>query len=101
MPTAKARPPSVIRLIVLTRQPKPNHGRHQGERNIQHDDQHASPIAQEEEHHQSGQPGSEQPLDRQTADGARDIWGLIELEADLNVVGQARPASWSDCASLR
>ena len=62
MPTASARPPSVIRLTVCPLEPQRDHRRQQRQRDVQHDDQRAPPVAQEQQHHQPGQDRAEQPL---------------------------------------
>ena len=54
-PTASARPPSVMMLIVWPVSPEQHHGAEQRERNVEHDDQRAAPVAQEEQHHQAGE----------------------------------------------
>ena len=47
----------------LARQPQADDGRQQRERDVEHDDDHAAPVAQEQQHHQPGQHRAEQPLD--------------------------------------
>ena len=67
--------------------PQREQGRGDGERDVEHDDDGAAPVAQEQQHHQPRQHRAERPFRRQPADGAGDVRRLIELVADL-----ARPA---------
>ena len=67
--------------------PEQNHGAEQGERNIQDHDQGAAPVAQEEQHHQAGERRAEQAFGDQAADGVGDVGRLVELQADVDVVG--------------
>ena len=55
MPTARARPPSVIRLIVCPVSHRATTAPSRAKRNVEHDDDHAPPVAQEQQHHQPGQ----------------------------------------------
>ena len=78
----------------LPGQPQGDHGApSRAKRDVQHDDDHAPPVAQEQQHHQPGQDGPEQPLDADAPHGPRDVRRLVELEADLDVLGQRPPAS--------
>ena len=61
--------------------------REQGERDVQDNDQRAAPVAQEKQHHQPGESGSQQPFDHEAPDGIRHIGRLIELEPHIDVVG--------------
>jgi len=72
----------------LPRQPERDHRPEQGERNVQHHDQYAAPVAQEEQDHEPGQHGSKQSLHGDTGHCPRHIGGLIELEADADIVRQ-------------
>ena len=54
-PTASARPPSVMMLMVCPVAHKQDHRAQQRERNVHDDDQRAAPVAQEDQHHQAGQ----------------------------------------------
>ena len=49
--------------------PQQNHRAQQRERNVEHDDQRAAPVAQEDQHHQAGERRAEQPFHHQPADG--------------------------------
>ena len=62
MPTARARPPSVIRLIVCPVSHRATTAPSRAKRDVEHDDDDAAPVAQEQQHHQAGQDGAEQPL---------------------------------------
>ena len=68
-PTASARPPSVMMLMVWPVGPEQHHGAEQRERDIQDDDQRAAPVAQEEQDHQAGEDRAEQPFGHQAANG--------------------------------
>ena len=48
----------------------------------------AAPVAQEQQHHQPGQHRAERAFQREPRDRARDVGRLVELVADLHVVGQ-------------
>src|SRR5436190_21395324 len=67
--------------------PQKYDGRQQGERNVQHDDESAPPIAKKEEHHEAGQESAEQSLGQQATNGICDKGGLIEFEADIHIFG--------------
>jgi hypothetical protein len=72
----------------LTRYPECGHRREDRERDVQHHDERAAPIPQKQEHHQAGEHDAERALEEQAPDGPRDVRGLIELVADLDVVRQ-------------
>ena len=60
------------------------------QRDIQHDDDHGPQVAEEQEHHESGQPSAQGPLDADALDRAIDDRRLIELVRDLHVVRKRR-----------
>ena len=49
------------------------HGAHQRERNVDHDNQGASPIAQKHQHHQAGQHCAESAFQRQPRDRTGNV----------------------------
>ena len=81
MPTASARPPSVITLIGLAEPGQRGEREQDGERDLDEDDDRRAPAAEEQEDHQADQRGGERGLaddaehrgfdeDRLVADGA-------------------------------
>ena len=79
---ARASPPSVIRLIVCPVSQSAEHrAPSERERDVEHDDECAPPVAQEEQHHQPDEDGAQQPFGHHAGHGARDIRRLVELEA--------------------
>ena len=84
MPTASASPPRVIRLIVWPVNQRAIAAASKGEGDVHHDDDGASPVAQEEQHHQPGQHGAEHAFLAQPVDGARHVGALVELVAHLH-----------------
>ena len=69
-PTASASPPSVMMLIVWPVAQSSDHGAQQGERNVQHDDQRAAPVAQKDQHHQAREDRAEQAFDDQAREAS-------------------------------
>src|SRR5204863_2636695 len=67
--------------------PQKNDGREESERDIEHHDDRAAPVAQEQEHHQAGEHGAECALCHQAADRIRDVRRLVELEPDIHILG--------------
>ena len=90
MPIASARPPRVMRLIVWPVSHRATSGPADCERDVQDDDDDAPPVAEEDQHHQPGQDRAEGALGRQAPHGVGDGGRLVELEADLDVVGKDR-----------
>src|SRR4029077_12662002 len=72
----------------LTGYPQRRHRHQDRERDIQHHDERAAPIAQKQQHHQACEHDAESALDEQAPNGPRDIRRLIELVTDLDVVRQ-------------
>ena len=62
----------------LAADPKSQEGGADCERNVEHDDQSAAPIPQEQQDHYAGQRRPQQTLLAQAANGSRDIRRLIE-----------------------
>ena len=60
------------------------------EGDVEDDDDDAPPVAEEEQHHQPGQDGAQGALGDQAPNGVGDRGRLVELETDLDVVGQDR-----------
>ena len=87
---ASARPPRVIRLIVWPVSHRATSAAAERERDVEDDDDDAPPVAEEEQHHQPGQDRAEDALGRQAPHGVGDGGRLVELEADLDVVGEDR-----------
>ena len=94
MPTARARPPRVIRLIVWPVSQRREQRRQQGDGDVQDHHDHGAPIAQEQEHHQAGEDGPQQALPADFLDGLGHVGRLIELEAQVDVL-RARPPSFA------
>ena len=69
----------------LPGRPQGHHGPHQGQRDVEHDHDHAPPVAQEQQHHQARQHRAEQPLGADAPHGPGDVGRLVELEADVDV----------------
>ena len=74
----------------LAGQPQRHQRAAEGERDVEHDDDDAPPVAEEEQHHQPGQDGAQRALGHQAPNGVGDRGRLVELEADLDVVGEDR-----------
>src|SRR5271157_6294517 len=60
------------------------------QRDVENHDDHGPQVAQEQEHHQPGQAGSQGAFDTHALDGSIDDRRLVELVGDLDVVGQGR-----------
>ena len=60
MPTASARPPSVITLMVWPEQAQDAERRQDGERNRDADDQRAAPASEKQQNHHAGEGGGDQ-----------------------------------------
>ena len=78
----------------LAGRPQRYRRRQDRQRDVHHHDQSASPIAQEQQHHQSREHRAEHALFGQTQDGARDEGRLIELVADFHARWQHRLEFW-------
>ena len=74
----------------LAREPQGHQRPADRERDVEDHDDDAPPVAEEDQHHQSGQDRAEDALGRQAPHGVGDGGGLVELEADLDVVGEDR-----------
>ena len=90
MPTASARPPSVMTLIVWPAPQSAITARQQRERDRDDDDAGAAPVAQKDQHHQSGQQRANRRFAQHRLKRRRNVPRLIELVADLDVVGHQR-----------
>ena len=74
----------------LAREPERHERPADRERDVEDDDDDAPPVAEEDQHHQPGQDRAEDALGRQAPHGVGDGGRLVELEADLDVVGEDR-----------
>ena len=74
----------------VTTDPQCEHGGGDGEGDVQDDDEGAAQIAQEEEHHEAGERGTEDAFFDEVADGADDPRALIKLKGDVDVFGAGR-----------
>ena len=88
MPTARARPPSVIRLMVWPVSHRRKQRGQQGDGDVQDHHDHGAPIAQEQEHHQPGEDGPQHALSAHLLDRLGHVGRLIELEAHVDILGQ-------------
>ena len=88
MPTASARPPSVIRFKVCPLSHRSTTAPEQSKGDVEHHDDHAAPVAQEHQHHQPGEDRPQGALTGHARHGVRDVGGLVELEAQANLFGQ-------------
>ena len=85
-PTASARPPSVMMLMVWPVAHSRTTAAQQRERDIHHHDQGAAPVAQEDQHHQSGEQCAEKSFDHQVANRIGHVRRLVELQAHVDVL---------------
>ena len=65
MPTAMRQSAQRHEVDRLPREPERHQSAADRERDVEHHDDHAAPVAQKHEHHQPGQDGAERALDRQ------------------------------------
>ena len=72
----------------VPRQPQGEDAAQQRQRDVEDDDHHAPPIAQEEHDHQARQDGPQQRFQPHALHGAGDVGRLVELEADLDALVQ-------------
>ena len=78
----------------LAGEPKCHQGPGDGQGDVQDHDDRATPVAEEDQHHQSDQSGAQGSFGRQAADGVGHSGRLVELEADPDVLGQHRLHLW-------
>ena len=90
MPTASARPPSVMMLIVWPAPHSATTRRQQRERDRDHDNRRAAPVAQEQQHHQARQERAEGRLVEHRSQRGRHVRRLVQLVGDRDVVGDER-----------
>src|SRR6266699_4022690 len=72
----------------LAGSPQKYDGRQQRKGDVQNDNGRAAPIAEKDEHHETGQDRAEQALGHQAPNGIRNEWGLIEFQADIHIFGR-------------
>src|SRR5262249_12788178 len=72
----------------LAGEPQRDDGAAEGEGDIQYDNDDAPPVAEEQQDHQPREDGPQGALGGQAAHGVGDSGRLVELEADLDVVGE-------------
>ena len=70
----------------LASQPQGDCRGEQGEGDVENHDQRRAPVAQEKQHHQTGQRGAEGRFGDQTANRVGDVDRLIEFEPDIDVI---------------
>ena len=95
---ARAMPPSDMMLMVLPVSHRPNSEPEQGQRDVGHDDDHAAQVAEEQQDHQAGQAGADQPFGGHALDRRHHRRRLVELEADLDT--SLGTASRNSCIDL-
>ena len=91
MPTASARPPSVITLMVSPDRRERRHGRQDRERNRDRDDERRAPAAEKDEDHQAGQRRGDDALEDDRIDGCIDEGRLVVDRVELQALGQRLP----------
>ena len=90
-PTASARPPSVMMLIVWPVSPEPDHARQQRDRDVSITTMNA--LRQSRRNSRTIRPvrsAPARPFEQQALDRPGDVRRLVELDADLDVVGHDR-----------
>ena len=71
----------------LAGDPKRQNCAHQCQRDVQHDNQRAAPVAQKQKNHQAGQQRAERAFHRQSGNRAGHVRRLIKFIAHLHVCG--------------
>ncbi len=89
MPTASARPPSVITLMVWPIMLQHDERDQDRERNGDADDDGAAPASEEEQDHQAGEDGGDDGFAHHAVDGGADEERLIEELADVQLRREA------------
>ena len=84
-PTASARPPSVMMLMVWPAAQSQTTAASNANGMVGDHDQGAAPVAQEQQHHQSGERAPRQALADQAVDGVDHVRRLVEDKIDLHV----------------
>src|SRR5262249_32047849 len=74
----------------LARESQTHHRGKERKRNGEDDDERAAKVAQEQQHHEAGEQGADDAFDQESARGVLDVYGLIELEIDVDVFGNQR-----------
>ena len=90
MPTASARPPSVMMLIVSPSALSTMIERQDRQRDRHRDDQRAAPAAEEQQDHQRGQARGDQRLAHHAVDRRPHEHRLVGQRLDLELRRQAR-----------
>ena len=86
MPTASARPPSVMMLMVWRGAQHADRDENR-ERNRDRDDQRAAPASQEDQDHEAGEAGRDDRLPNHPVDGGADEYRLIRQRLHLQIFG--------------
>jgi hypothetical protein len=60
---------------------------HQRQRNVQHDDQSATPVAQKQQDHQPREQRAQRAFQSQAGNRTRDVRRLVEFVTNLHVAG--------------
>ena len=90
MPMASARPPRVMMLIVCPVSQRPTSAPQRANGMFRTTTMTLRQSRRKTQHHQADQHRPERPFDHQALHRARDGRRLVELEADLDVVGEHR-----------
>jgi hypothetical protein len=77
-------------MMLTVCQPECERSRKNCERYIEHNDKGTAPVPQEQQHNQRSEDRAETALKGKAVDCARDVWRLIELVADRNIVRKHR-----------
>jgi hypothetical protein len=88
MPTASARPPSVIDIDGRAERAHAEQRDDDRERDADRDDDRAAQASQEQQDHGRREDGGDEALDDEAVDGARDERGLIGEELDVEALGR-------------